>query len=105
MGATLKRRDGSERLGLVITGASGFSKVIDTDLLYDGFYPFPLSFKFGCYKVASEIGNVATGNGHDHITQTQGHLDVLHGVDADQSGREGSLSGKPSLRPRAIFQG
>lgn len=44
IGATLKRRDGSERVWLVFIGASGFSKFIDTDLLYSGFYPFFLVF-------------------------------------------------------------
>jgi hypothetical protein len=39
IGATLKRRDGSEREGLVFKGASGFSEFIDTGLLYGGFYP------------------------------------------------------------------
>ena len=101
MGATLKRRDGSEQDGLVFTGASGFSKFIGTDLLYSGFYPFPLVFEVDCYNVASELGNVATGNGHDHITQTQGQLDGLYGADTDQSGRAHSLSGKLKLRPQA----
>lgn len=45
IGATLKRRDGSERAGLVFTGASGFSKFISTDLLYSSFYPFFFVFR------------------------------------------------------------
>jgi hypothetical protein len=101
MGATLKRRDGSERDGLVFAGASGFSKFIGTDLLYSGFYPFFLVFEVGCYNLASEFGNLATENGHDHIRQAQGQLDGLHGADTDQSGWAHSLSGKPNLRPQA----
>lgn len=68
MGATLKRWDGSELEWLAFTGASGFSKFIGTNLLYSGFYPFFLVFEVGYYNVASEISDVATGNGHDHIT-------------------------------------
>ena len=101
MGATLKRRDGSGRVWSMVTGVSGFSKFIDTDLLYSGFYPFPLFADPACYNVASWISNVATGNGHDHITQVQGQLDCLDGADTDQSGRAHSLSGKPNLRPQA----
>lgn len=44
MGATLNRRDGSEREGLVFIGATAFSEFIDTDLLYSGFYPFSFVF-------------------------------------------------------------
>ena len=51
------------------------------------FTHFSLFFDVGCYNVASEISNVATGNGHDHITQAQGQLDGLYGADTDQSGR------------------
>jgi len=60
-----------------------------------------LFFEVGCYAVATEFGNVATGNGHDHISQAQGQLDGLHGADTDQSGWAHSLSGKPNLRPQA----
>jgi len=85
----------------VFTRASGFSGFINTDLIYSGFYPFSLFLESGCYIVATGLGNVATGYGHDHITQAQGQFDGLHGVDSDQLGREDSLSGKPNLRPQA----
>jgi hypothetical protein len=65
------------------------------------FTHFSLFSKLGCYNVSTEFGNVPTGNGHDHITQAQVQLDGLNGADTDQSGRESSLSGKPSLRPQA----
>ena len=68
MGATLKRREGSEREGQAFTGDWVFSEFINTDLLYSGFYPFSLFSKVGCYIVAIEFRNVATGNGHDHST-------------------------------------
>jgi hypothetical protein len=32
------------------------------------FTRFPLFSRAGCYIVAIEFGNVATGNGHDHST-------------------------------------
>lgn len=42
MGATLKRREGSEREVLVFAWVTAFSKFISTDLLYSGFCPFSL---------------------------------------------------------------
>ena len=41
IGATLKRRDGSEREGLVFTEDSAFSEFINTDLLYNDFTHLP----------------------------------------------------------------
>ena len=66
MGATLKRREGSEHEGPEFTGSAIFLEFINTDLLCSVFTRFPLFSEFSCYVVAIEFGNVATGNGNDH---------------------------------------
>jgi hypothetical protein len=66
MGATLNRRESSERGGLAFAGNEVFLKFISTDLLYSGFDPFSLFSKVDCYIVAIEFENIATGDGRDH---------------------------------------
>lgn len=68
MGATLKRRDGSERATLMFTGSTGFSEFIDAGLHTEASTHFSPVSEVACCNVANDFGAVATGNGHDHIT-------------------------------------
>ena len=103
MGATLKRRDGSERAELVITGVSGFSKFICTGLLYSGFYPFFLVFRsrlLQCSKLTRQCSNWKWARSH-HATARTTRQPTRRRYGSIGTGRQFIRKAKPSTVSRS----
>lgn len=103
IGATLKRRDGSERAGLVFTGASGFSKFIDTGLLYSGFYPFFLVFRdrlLQCSKLTRQCSNWKWARSH-HASARTTQQPTRRKYGSIETGRQFIRKARPSTASRS----
>jgi len=107
IGATLKRRDGSWWDDPVFTGASGFSKFIDTDLLYSGFYPFFLVFGkrlLHCSNRSRQCSNWIWARSH-HASARTIRRSTRRRYGLIGTGRQSIRKAKPSTGSRLLRHG